>query len=162
MLSETLRRIIADKLTTAREIGELTGAAPSTVYRWISGESEPSYTSLRLLMRLLPNRKAQQELLTSITAGTQWVAYTFDVNADVNGDGIVDHNDAIDAAVSNVMRSAESLKAMREACRDTVVTQEDCSRVIAGLDEVIRTAGIAQQVLVELSEKHARKLKLTR
>ena len=51
MLARTLQRLIARNLTSAREIGELTGKAPSTVYRWISGASEPDFNSVRLLLK---------------------------------------------------------------------------------------------------------------
>jgi len=161
MLADTLRRIIDQKLTTAREVGELTGAAPSTVYRWMSGQSEPTYTSVRLLIRMLPNPKAQQELLSSLTAGTQWVTYSFDSDPDVNGDGRIDANDAMDASCKMVLRAAESLKEVRETCRDGELTQQECSDAISRLDEVIRASSLAQQILIEVSESHARKLKLT-
>ena len=51
MLATTIRTLIDSELTSAREIGDLTGKAPSTVYRWINGRSEPDFNSIRLLVR---------------------------------------------------------------------------------------------------------------
>ncbi|MDX1566105.1 MAG: helix-turn-helix transcriptional regulator, partial [Phycisphaeraceae bacterium] len=65
MIGKILQKLVDDKLTSVKEIGVLTGAAPSTVYRWIRGESEPSFDSIRLLIRHVPEPRAQAELLAA-------------------------------------------------------------------------------------------------
>ena len=63
MLAKTLKRIIDKQFTSAKEISELTGVSQSTVYRWIAGQSQPDFDSVRLLVRLLPDKRAQKALL---------------------------------------------------------------------------------------------------
>ena len=72
MIAHTLQTLIQDRLTTARELGEVAGVAPSTVYRWINGESQPDFHSVRLMLRHLPSQRAQERLLSAFTLGTPW------------------------------------------------------------------------------------------
>ena len=104
MLAKTLHRIIDKKFTTAKEVSELAGVSQSTVYRWIAGQSQPDFDSVRLLVRLLPDMRAQKALLTAFTAGTDWHATHMNLELDVNHDGKVDAPSG--TAVSTVERMA--------------------------------------------------------
>lgn len=73
MIAQTLQRLINERLTTARELAEISGVAPSTIYRWINGDSQPDFHSIRLMLRHLPSRCAQQKLLEAFTTGTHWI-----------------------------------------------------------------------------------------
>lgn len=50
-ISSALQKLIKEHVTTADEIGILTGCATSTVYRWVRGDSAPPFTSMGLLAR---------------------------------------------------------------------------------------------------------------
>ena len=152
MLAATLEQLIEQKLTSVDEIGELTGVASSTVYRWIAGQSQPDFETIRLLVRHIRNSDAQRALLTAFTAGTAWQMRYLHENLDVNHDGRVDANDALDASIRLVRAAGDSLGRIRDACRDTPPTRVHAAEAVKVLEEVIHQCCITQQVLVRLSE----------
>jgi hypothetical protein len=163
MLAKTLQRVIAKKLTNAREIGELTGKAPSTVYRWISGDSEPDFNSIRLLLRHLPNPLAQQALLSMFTAGTAWQVFRDQSDLDANHDGHISVEDALDATIHSVKVLGGCLAHMRETSKTAALAPEDVVTTVAHLDEVIQHCHISRRVLVKLCEQQRkRRLKLAK
>jgi transcriptional regulator with XRE-family HTH domain len=163
MLTKTLNRMIRKKQTTAREISEMAGVSTSTVYRWIAGQSQPDFDSIRLLVRHLPNKKAQESLLSVFTMGTTWQFASPDLELDVNADGKIDAADALDASISAVHSSAGNLKKLRLAFRDGMANSEQILELIHLLQSTAGHCMITQQVLVHLSEKNKRrKLKLVR
>lgn len=162
MLAKTLAKLIDDKLTTAREIGELTGVAPSTVYRWIRGESEPDFNAVRLMVRHLQSPAAVEALLSAFTAGTTWRSYNLEAELDVNADGKIDIDDALDSTISAVRSAGRSLAEVRKASLDGVIDPDESIALVALLNDVIRHCAITQQVLVKMSEqRRGRRLKLT-
>jgi transcriptional regulator with XRE-family HTH domain len=163
MLTKTLNRMIQKNQTTAREISEMAGVSTSTVYRWIAGQSQPDFDSIRLLVRHLPNKKAQESILNAFTMGTSWQFTCPDVELDVNADGKIDAADALDASIGAVHSSAENLKQLRAAFRDGMANSEQILELIHLLQTTAGHCTITQQVLVHLSEKNKRrKLKLVR
>ncbi|WP_432797810.1 helix-turn-helix domain-containing protein [Poriferisphaera sp. WC338] len=161
MLAKTLQILIDDNLTTAKEIGELSGVSTSTVYRWISGQSQPDYDSIRLLVRHLPNRKAQEAILASFSAGTSWQFEHMELELDVNDDGRIDVDDALDAAIKMMRGSAETLTQLRAAQNGETMDSEKTLQQIALLNQVARNCTITQRVLVDMAEqKRKRKLRL--
>jgi transcriptional regulator with XRE-family HTH domain len=164
MLARTLQRMIRDQLTTAREISELTGVAPSTVYRWMKGRCEPDFHAIRILLRHLKNPAAQEALLAAFCAGTPWQYNRPELELDVNHDGSIDHEDALDSAIASVKSSATVLDQVRTACRrQGSVPAEDVLALINTINQMVRQCSITQQVLVQASEQqHRRKLKLAK
>lgn len=163
MLTKTLNRLIEKKLTTAREIAELSGVSTSTVYRWIAGQSQPDFDSIRLLVRHLPNKAAQQSLLHTFTMGTSWQFTRPDLELDVNADGTVDAADALDASVEAVHSSANNLKQLRAAFRDGHADADEVLELIHLLQHTAGQCMVTQQVLVHLMEKRKRRrLKLVK
>jgi hypothetical protein len=162
MLSQTLQRIIDQHLTNAKELGDLAGVSTSTVYRWIAGQSQPDFDSIRLLVRHLPNRTAQEAILQAFTAGTDWHCTHQEYELDVNSDGCVDENDALDASIETVKRCGDSLASIRGAYRQPL-SAEDTLEVLGLLNCVIQQATVTQRVLVEMREQRSRrKLKLAK
>lgn len=163
MLTKTLNRMIEKKQTSAREIAEMAGVSTSTVYRWIAGQSQPDFDSIRLLVRHLPNKKAQAALLRVFTMGTQWQFAQPDLELDVNADGKIDAADALDASIEAVSSSAKNLKMLRAALRDGKADADETLELIHLLQHTSSQCMITQQVLVYLSEQNKRrKLKLVR
>ncbi|QQE10853.1 helix-turn-helix transcriptional regulator [Planctomycetota bacterium] len=161
MLAKTLQLLIDDNLTTAKEIGELSGVSTSTVYRWISGQSQPDYDSIRLLVRHMPRKEAQEAILSSFAAGTDWQFNHMDLELDVNDDGKIDVDDALDAAIKMMRDSAETLSQIRAVQNGEPLDSEKILQQIALLNQVARNCTITQRVLVDMSEqKRKRKLKL--
>ena len=160
MFGKTLQRVIDQKLTSARELGELAGVSTSTVYRWIAGQSQPDFDSVRLLVRHLPERRAQEEILQSFTSGSDWQCTRLDLELDVNNDGRIDADDALDATIESVTSAAESLARIRASSHHPM-TSDETLQTVALLNHVMRHCAITQRVLVDIAEQRAkRKLKL--
>jgi len=163
MLSETLKRIIDTQLTSAKEIGELTGVSQSTVYRWIAGQSQPDFDSIRLLVRLLPDARAQKALLTAFTAGSDWHVTHMNLELDVNHDGKVDAHDALDASCISLKSSSETLLTIRDASKGKILTSDETIELISLLNHTVRHCTITQRILVDMAEQRKkRKLKLAK
>lgn len=163
MLGKTLQRLIDENLTTASEIGELAGVSTSTVYRWITGQSQPNFHSIRLLLRHLPHPRAQEAILIAFAAGTGWRFIPVEMNPDINADGRVDAHDALDAAVVAVKSVADSLERVRQACRShNAVLAEEAHGAIRLLRQSMRQCAVAERVLVEITQKRRRKPKPAR
>ncbi len=163
MLEAALQRIINRKLTTAREIGEMAGVSTSTVYRWISGQSQPDFNSIRLLVRHLPDRRAQEAILSAFVAGTAWQLRHLELELDVNEDGTIDADDALDAAIDAVKAAAKTLQQVRSASRQRGLSAEQTIEVLALLNQVARHCTVTERVLVQLAERQRRKkLKLVK
>jgi len=160
VLSRTLNQIIRKKWTNARELADLAGVSTSTVYRWIAGESQPDFDSVRLLLRHLPNRKAQESLLGAFCAGTGWSFTLNELELDVNADGKVDTEDALDAAISTVGHASDALKQTRAAAQADKLNAEQALQLIQTLNQTVRHCSVVQQVLVQLTEEQAKRKKL--
>ena len=163
MLAKTLQRIIDKKFTTAKEISELSGVSQSTVYRWIAGQSQPDFDSVRLLVRLLPDTRAQKALLTAFTAGTDWHATHMNLELDVNQDGKVDADDALDASCAALKTASHTLLSIREASKGKILTGDETIELVSHLNQTIRQCSITQRILVDMAEQRKRrKLKLVK
>lgn len=162
MLGKTLQRIIDQKHTTARELGDLAGVSPSTVYRWIAGQSQPDFDSIRLLVRHLPDTRAQQEILQSFTVGTDWHCTRLELDLDFNDDGCVDCDDALDASIEAVRGCADSLSRVRGSAHKPMDADETLE-VLAILQRVVSHCTITERVLVEMHEqRQKRKLRIAK
>lgn len=153
MLSVTLRRLIDQKLTTAREIGELTGTAPSTVYRWIRGEAQPSFDTIRLLMRHLRNREAQAALLAAFTASTPWRFYTADAELSITPEGAVDVRDALESALESLRSAGQSMTAILDATRDRAINEGEAEQLVQHANRVIRSGTILGRTVQNLTDQ---------
>lgn len=154
MLARTLDKLVQDGLTTPTEIAELAGVSPSTAYRWIAGSSEPDFNSIRLLIRHLKNPLAQEALLSVVATGTGYRYQRATLDADVNHDGKIDADDALDAAIRTVYAAGESLTSVRESLADDRVDREEVVRLMAVLNDVVLHSALVQEVLVRLVEQH--------
>lgn len=157
MLDKALRHIVNRKYTSAREIGELVGVSTSTVYRWMSGESQPDFGAIRLLLRQIGHPKVQEAILSVFASGTQWHFVHSQLDLDCNQDGRVDADDALDASCSAVRSAAESLHRIRSVCRDKALTADETLQMIVLLDQASRQCTIAQRILVDLADRRRKK-----
>jgi transcriptional regulator with XRE-family HTH domain len=163
MLAKTLKRIIDKQFTSAKEISELTGVSQSTVYRWIAGQSQPDFDSVRLLVRLLPDSRAQKAILTAFTAGTDWHVTHMNLELDVNHDGKVDADDALDASCNALKTSSDTLVSIREASKGKILDSDETLELISILNHTVRHCTITQRILVDMAEQRKkRKLKLAK
>lgn len=163
MLAKTLKRIIDDQITSAKEISELTGVSQSTVYRWIAGQSQPDFDAIRLLVRLLPDKRGQKALLTAFTAGSDWHVTHMNLELDVNLDGKVDADDALDASCHALKTSSDTLMTIRAASKGKILNGDETLELISILSQTVRHCTITQRILVDMAEQRKkRKLKLAK
>ncbi|WP_428386940.1 helix-turn-helix domain-containing protein [Mucisphaera sp.] len=155
LLAETLQNLIDRQRTSVSEIGELAGVSPSTVYRWLGGQSRPDFDSIRLLLRHLPSKDAQEALLSVFAGGTQWQFLRVDQELDYNQDGRVDVKDAVDAAIASVRDAADTLARLSTSGTE-LPPNEEVVAVVARLQAVVGSCTIAQRVLTELADQRAR------
>ena len=162
MLRETLASMIKQNLTSAREMAELAGVSTSTIYRWIGGQSQPDFDSIRMLFRHLPSQEAQQALGAAFAAGSGWSlkAVDPDLDLDVNHDGRINPCDALDASIDAVRTAAESLSEVRTACRNGVIRKDEAIHLIQLFSQTVRQCTLTQQILLRVSERR-HKLKMT-
>jgi hypothetical protein len=161
MIAKTLNMLIEKQWSSAREMGEICGKAPSTIYRWIQGQSEPDFVSIKLLLRKLGNRSAQQALLAAFLSDTPWQAVRFDHDLDTNSDGHVNAEDALEAAIKTVKLTGESLDVIHCACKHGKVDASDAVDIIALLDEIAEQSQLARRIVArEVERRKKAKLKL--
>ncbi|MHC4994992.1 MAG: hypothetical protein ACYTGQ_08065 [Planctomycetota bacterium] len=152
MLSETLQWIIDEEITSARELGEITGVATSTVYRWIRNENQPDFDSVRLMVSHLKDKRATQAIVAAFVAGTNWHVLDTEVDLDLNEDGRVDVEDAIEAAIGAIRTAARSLDQIHTSAREGKITTEQSVELISELNGAIRHCTISQRVLMHMAE----------
>jgi hypothetical protein len=156
MIAQVLQNLIDQKLTTAREIGDLAGVSSSTVYRWLERETQPDFNSIRLLLRHLPHRGAQEAVLTAFLAGTGWTGQYVDADLDFNHDGKVDCEDALDAAIESVEAASEALAEVRQCTRERAISPAEATKLAALLTEVVRDCTTTQRIMVRICEDRRR------
>lgn len=156
MISAALTNIIEQKLTTVGEISELAGVSPSTVYRWINGQTQPPYDAIRLLIRHMPDARAQRILLLYTIRGTPWQLRGPHETLDVNGDGQIDSNDALDSMIRIVRQASMSLSQIRDALREKPLTSQELMEAVETLEDVAIESCLAQQILARIQESHQR------
>lgn len=163
MLGQTLQRLIDQNLTTAREIGQVAGVSASTVYRWIAGQSQPTFDAIRLILRDIPDPRVGEAILATFTAGTPWHAQHLDLDLDVNDDGQIDGEDALDSSIETVRTATTSLTHIRKACRNQSLSADQAVTLISLLNRVAAHCAVTQGVISEMAEqRRRRKLKMAR
>ncbi len=158
MLAKTLQQLIDKEATSAKEIGELTGVATSTVYRWVSGESEPDFNSIRILLRHLKHQEAQRAILSVFTANTGFYFSYIEVELDLNDDGVVDHRDALTAAIEAVHGAGVSVSRLREILVDREITKAECVEMHEHVNRVEHYCVNLRQILSHMSEDKRHRL----
>lgn len=157
MIDRTLKLILDQGLATIGEISELAGVAPSTVYRWIAGTSEPSFSAIAMLLRQVRNPQAQAHLVHAYLAGSSWQGHDTTGELDVNADGHIDVLDALDLSIDCVNTASQTLTDVRNLSRDGKVTENDAGHLMEMLRQLVHQCTITQKVLVRLSAPKKRK-----
>ena len=156
MLASALQKLIDSEQTTVTEIADLSGVSNSTVYRWIARRSEPSFDAIRRLIRGLPNPRAQETLLSTLTTGTKWRLQAQQMSLDLNRDGVIDGEDALDAAIKVVRGAGRSLTSVRAASVAGKVHQDKVVGLIDELNDLIHYSTIVQEVLIRMVDNRKR------
>lgn len=99
MICATLQGFVESDLLTVKQMAALLDIAPCSIYRYLSGQTEPSWSQVRVLFRQCGRAEAQRALLACLADGTGWLSELITIEADANGDGIIDTNDVMDDGI---------------------------------------------------------------
>lgn len=113
MLDIALQRLVDRKITTAREIAKLADVSTSSVYRWINGESQPDFDSIRKLLRNFRNHHAQRDILMVFTAGTAWQLVHVEEAQVANPNDPSEAVEILDNWIQSVQTMIDDLKRVR-------------------------------------------------
>lgn len=151
MLAATLNRLIDDKLTTPKELAQVAGVALSTVYRWLDRSGEPDFSQLIALMSKMSNLQAREGVLLALVADSDFHVMPRSGILDVNGDGVIDQHDALEAVCLAIGHTTNSLQAINQATHDRSLSNEELSQVQALLQEAMHQCATTQAVLVHMN-----------
>lgn len=146
MIQAVLQKLVDEHRLSVREMSELTGRGESTVYRWLSGESQPAYRDIAHLVRKVSDAKAREQLLCVILAGLPVVVdWREDAErADELEPGSRDVSLRLGLRAIQNMVEALELQQATEARSD-----EGLSQTLQLLDEAIRNLTASKRWLME-------------
>lgn len=124
VISETIRFVVNQGWTTNVELAELGHISDSSVGRYATDESQPDFRTVQLWVRNHPSPRVRQAFADLFLEGTGGAAILpVDVAAaDVNGDGRLTCDDALDSAIQAMGDTRDALVEVRAATRDGQVT----------------------------------------
>ena len=154
MLNLVLRQLIEKKLTTVREIVELTGRGETTVYRWVNGKTQPDFDDMRRLLRHLPDHTARQAILSFFTSDLpveiEWLSDDIDL---VPGVGDKEKHHAFDLSLLALECMVDILGHVRHDTRNEALSSEANTEALAHIEAVMRYMTLARRALVEQGEQ---------
>jgi hypothetical protein len=155
MFGTIIRQLLDEKLTSLKELEEVTGRGTSTIYRWINDETEPHFTDVRLLVRHLDKPEARHTLVGLLTADLPIVV---DWLAEESRKDWQDEPDAQRAGHEVLERSlfaldclSDALSEGNEAIRKQDLSKSSYVKIITLIDETIRHLTSAKNQLQKYS-----------
>lgn len=159
MISETLSVLNDEGILTAKQIADLLNLSHSSAYRYLSGETQPTFGQVRTLFRQSRHHEVQRRILETVIESTGWVCQHLDADKDINGDGCVDTCDLLDGALKVNDRLARLLTQTRNEQKrgmKSICTQR-AAELHASINESIQTLLAVQQAVTFLQERQTRK-----
>ena len=128
------------------EVAERMCKVPSTIYRWISGASEPSFPNVQLLVQALPP-DCRIEIIGLLCVGSNVLVELDAEELDVNGDGEVDGRDALASIGNAVTRLGQDVVAMSGRDLAAPVTEGQYLDTTERIDKAIGDMRTAKRVI---------------
>ena len=149
MFGHIIRHLLDNKLTSIKEIEEVTGRGSSTVYRWINDESDPHHTDMRLMVRHIRNPDAGRTILGLLTADLPVVInWVHDETPPDDGpsDGRGGH-EILDRSLIALDCLTHALSEGNDALRRKELTKDSYVKLIALVDETIHHLTASKNML---------------
>lgn len=108
VISETIRTVIDQGLTTARELADIAGINSSTVSRYQNDEPRVAFDTVNAWVRHHPNDAVKQAFYACLPAPQQK-----EVELDINGDGKIDIDDIFDGSIKTCQRGMDLMAHVR-------------------------------------------------
>ncbi len=150
MISALLQKLINQNLSSVREISEITGRGESTIYRWLGGESHPTYRDVELIVRKVANPHAREQLVCLLLAGlpvvVEWLegAERADEQADLPAEDVTFRLTL--NAMQHLTRVLDQERHLRHGGQ---MDHHAMMELIGLIDEVIRNLTATKAVLVD-------------
>lgn len=118
MIGATLQSLARTGKLHVTTAAQCCGKDESTIYRWMSGETEPSATALQLILLHYPDLDVQLAIANAILRGTPFFIECMPEDLDVNGDGQIDFADALERSGKAAGALAAMTVALAKQMRD--------------------------------------------
>jgi len=143
MLGDLLRKLVDDRLTSAKELERATGRGASTVYRWMAGQSQPDLGDVEKMLTGMESYEARRKLLGHILRDTpvrvEWLDAEEGARAATTSKA---RTDALDMSLTSLRLVADVLRRQRDALHN--------GRRMAG-EEYAETVGMIEQAIHHLT-----------
>ncbi len=150
MFGTIIRNLLDHKLTSIKELEEVTGRGSSTIYRWMNGESEPHHTDMRLLIRHLKNPQASRTILSLLTSDLpiviNWIHDEAEA-ADTPTDERTEGHEVLDQSLLALDCLTHALSEGNDALRKQQLTKESYVKLVTLCDETIRHLTASKNML---------------
>ena len=148
MFAVIVKQLLERKLTTVREIEQVTGRGKSTVYRWINDESEPQLSEMRRLIRQLENPDARHLIVAMLTADLPIVVNWMETQETAGEPANVARgHDAMEYALLALDYISDVLAKGSEAIRRGELTEDSYTDLVERLDRSIQHLTVAKNLL---------------
>ncbi len=149
MFGHIIRHLLDNKLTSIKEIEEVTGRGSSTVYRWINDESDPHHTDMRLMIRHMRNPDARRTTLGLLTSDLPIVINW--ISDDTESEGGTDHDrgghEVLDRSLIALDCLTHALSEGNDALQRKELTQDSYIKLISMVDETIHHLTASKNML---------------
>ncbi len=156
MFGPIIRHLLDNKLTTIKEIEEVTGRGSSTIYRWINDESDPHHTDMRLLIRHMSNPEARRSILSLLTADLpiviNWVIQEPVPDRDDDAAESGGH-EVLDRSLLALDCLTHALSEGNDALRRRKLTKESYIKLISLVDQTIHHLTSSKNLLQKYAPK---------
>ena len=137
-LQVVLQKLIHNRHTSIRELQQLTGRSLSTVYRWLSGQADPSWRDIQRMLSGMRSVTAQQEILRVFTSELPVAMMWTQIETPTKQNG---HNkttrDEIDLTLAAVHTATDLLQLQRQLVLQKCVSSETYQEMAGRVDTAI-------------------------
>ncbi len=159
MIGHLLSDLVERKITSVKEIAALTDKGPSTIYRWLKGETQPDIAEVIHLIHHLSQTEGRKALVEMFAQGMpvriEWLSVdqTFEKVAKGRPP-----EDVLDLAMLTIECLSKVMLNQRQTFRDAEVSRELKSELSQLLSTAINYLALAQQVVEDtpVTRKSAR------
>lgn len=160
MICDCLRSMNDSGLLTAKQLCPIFDVSISGVYRYYSGETQPTWGKIRSLLHQTKRVEVARLLLDDLIAGTGWIAQYIPTESDADGDGDIDLGDVMADAIKSAQATAKLLAETHRA-EGTGMRRVDADTgqvLQAQVQSAIRDLVAASRVINHLTLKPTRHL----
>jgi hypothetical protein len=147
VISEILRPLHENGRVTISSMADVLSRSSASVYRYLSGETDLEYGQVRALVKLTDNTALQEAILLDLTKGTGWYVAKVPAHLDVNGDGDVDLDDALQKAIETNQQTAAFLADALETSKRQRMTPADALRLRELTQRMLENTILIQQIV---------------